>query len=227
VTAVLKDLWSTLLSCRQLDDVHPQLHARLGLQPHHTSAGLLTCDQDDALYIALDMATKEANVDVVFGKSFYAGSKHASGPLSGEVLGIVAADNPSDVAEALWVIREALQHTVRFQSHADNGPAFMAHVVSESGSYLSSLAGMPLGAPLAYLIAPPAEAMLALDAALKAARVEIAHFVAPPSETNFGGALLSGALADVIAARDAFVDCIADVAARPLIAARRPDRLRR
>ena len=42
---------------------------------------------------------------------------------------------------------------------------------------------------MAYLIAPPLEATFALDAALKAADVEMAVWFAPPSETNFSGGL--------------------------------------
>src|SRR5689334_5919397 len=85
----LVPLRPVLLTCRMIQQVDPQLQSAMGLDPDkHRSAGLVTCDQDDAMYVALDHATKFANVDVVFGKSFYAGSKHASGPFSGEILGI-------------------------------------------------------------------------------------------------------------------------------------------
>ena len=95
-----------LLSVRQLEQVDPQLARSLGLDPkRHVSAGLITCDQDDSLYAALDHATKFADVDVVYAKSFYAGSAHASGPLSGEILGVIAGPDPSEVAEGLWALR--------------------------------------------------------------------------------------------------------------------------
>jgi ethanolamine utilization protein EutL len=225
----LVDLWPKLLACRQLDAVDPQLAAVLGLDPtQHRSAGLVTCDQDDSLYVALDHCTKYANVEVKFGQSFYAGSKHASGPFSGEVMGIVAGADPDEVAEALWSIRTLLREEVRFQTlPGDEQPAFLAHVISESGRYLGPQAGLSLGAPMAYLIAPPLEATVAVDAALKAAPVKLAKWIPPPSETNFAGAFLSGELADLNAARDAFVAAVADVAKTPLQASRRPDRLRR
>ena len=35
---------------------------------------MLTTDCDDATYIALDAATKAADVEVVYGRSFYAGA---------------------------------------------------------------------------------------------------------------------------------------------------------
>ena len=44
---------------------------------------------------------------------------------------------------------------------------------SRTGSFLSSEADVPEGIAMAYLIAPPLEAMLALDAAIKAADVEL------------------------------------------------------
>ncbi len=223
------DLWPKLLACRQLDAVEAQLAAALGLDPSkHRSCGLMTCDQDDALYVALDHATKFANIDVLFGQSFYAGSKVASGPFSGEVMGIVAGADPDEVAEALWALRTCLREEVRFQTFpGTNQPAFLAHVIAETGRYLAPQAGVKPGASMAYLIAPPIEATVALDAALKAAPVRLAKWIPPPSETNFAGAFLTGELADLNAARDAFVEAIAEVAKSPLQAARRPDRLRR
>ena len=47
------------------------------------AVGMLTCSSDDALYVALDEGTKAAPVEVVYARSFYAGSSYPSGPLSG------------------------------------------------------------------------------------------------------------------------------------------------
>ncbi len=228
----LVDVWPTLLSCRQIDAVEPQLAAALGLSSFARSIAIVTCDQDDALYVALDEATKHAAVDVMLGQSFYAGSKHSSGPFSGEAIGVLAGSNSDDVSEAVWALRAALR-VVRFQTFtgdavgAQGHPAFLAHVVERSGNFLAPQAQVEPGAPIAYLIAPPAEAVVAIDAALKAAPVQLAKWMKPPSETNFAGAYLTGDLAALGAARDAFVDAIADFCAQPLRAARRPDRLRR
>jgi ethanolamine utilization protein EutL len=230
-----RPLRPTLLSCRRIDDVNASLGRALVGDAYdatrHRSLGLVTVDQDDSCYVALDEATKQADVDVVFARSFYAGAAHSSGPLSGEVLGVVGGADPEDVAEALWAIKLHLAEVVCFQTFERPGggaaPAFLAHVVSETGSYLSAAAGVPRGAPIAYLIAPPVEAAVAVDAALKAAPVALKQFIRAPSETNFSGAYLAGALADLQAARDAFADAIVDVVSRPLAAARRPTRLRR
>ena len=208
-----------LLSVRQLEQVEPQLARSLGLDPvRHVSAGLITCDQDDSLYAALDHATKYADVDVVYAKSFYAGSAHASGPLSGEILGVIAGPNPAEVAEGLWALREALTSSIHFVTfEGTNGPSFFPQVIAETGRYLAPLANVPVGTPLAYLIAPPVEAMIGLDAALKVASVTLRKFFGPPTETNFGGGYLTGSLADVEAAARAFTEAVEAVVTSPWV----------
>lgn len=216
-----------LLSVRLLEQVEPSLAKALGLGPGHVSAGLLTCDQDDALYAALDHATKYAEVDVVYAKSFFAGAAHASGPLSGEILGVLAGPDPDQVKEGIWALRQALARDISFYTFADGkGPSFFPQVISETGRYLAPLAGIPVGAPMAYLIAPPMEAMIGVDAALKSADVKLAKLFGPPTETNYGGAYLSGSLADVEAAASAFVAAVRSVVDAPLSGLVRPERER-
>ncbi len=225
----LEPLRPQLLSCRQIQAVDAELARGLGLDgARHVSLGLVTCDQDDALYAALDHATKFADVDVVYAKSFYAGAAHASGPLSGEILGIIAGPHPDEVAEGLWALRNALLESICFYRLAGtSGPAFFPHVISETGRYLAPLAGIPVGEPLAYLIAPPVESVVAVDAALKAASVKLCKYFGPPTETNFGGAYLTGTLADVESAAAAFTAAIAEVVASPMSGLVRPERERR
>jgi ethanolamine utilization cobalamin adenosyltransferase len=57
--------------------------------------------------------------------------------------------------------------------------------------------------------------MIALDAALKAAPVELKKWFGPPSETNFGGAYLAGELVACEAAARAFAAAVVDVARAP------------
>jgi ethanolamine utilization protein EutL len=217
-----------LLSVRLLEQVEPSLGRALGCSERHVSVGLVTCDQDDSLYAALDHATKFADVDVVYAKSFYAGSAHASGPFSGEILGVLAGPNPDEVKEGLWALREALNRKIHFVTlDGTTGPAFFPHVIEETGRYLAPLAGIPVGSPMAYLIAPPTEALIGLDAALKTANVTLRKFFGPPTETNFAGAYLSGSVADVHAAAQAFTDAVVSVIRAPLAGLVRPERERR
>jgi ethanolamine utilization protein EutL len=57
---------------------------------------------------------------------------------------------------------------------------------------------------------------VALDQALKAAEVRIAAYTAPPSETNFMGAILTGEQSACEAAALAFRDAVLDVASQPV-----------
>jgi ethanolamine utilization protein EutL len=210
-----------ILSCRLIPHVDRALAEGLGCDlKRHTSIGIVTCDQDDSLYAALDHATKFAPVDVVYAKSFYAGSTHASGPLSGEIMGVIGGADPDNVAAGLKALRQALAEEICFYTIDEkNMPSFFPHVISSLGHYLSEQAGLKPGQPMAYLIAPPAESVVALDHAMKSARVKIVKYFGPPTETNFSGAYLTGELTDVEAAACAFAEAVVEVARNPLAGA--------
>lgn len=218
-----------LLSCRLLPRIDRALAAAFGCDPErHTAVGFVTCDQDDSLYAALDEATKHAAVDVVYARSFYAGAAHASGPLSGEILGVLAGPDPDEVSEGLLVLRQALAEDICFYTLPGEGrPAFFPHVVSSLGHYLSKESGLAPGQPMAYLVGPPVEAAIALDHALKSADVRLVKFFGPPTETNYSAAYLAGELNAVETAARAFAEAVIDVAEHPLAAAVRPERRRR
>ena len=59
------------------------------------------------------------------------------------------------------------------------------------------------------------ESIFALDAALKASDVELVTLFEPPSETNFGGGLLTGTQSACAAACEAFAQAVQAVAANP------------
>jgi ethanolamine utilization protein EutL len=103
-----------------------------------------------------------------------------------------------------------------YAANADGSIAFFPHVISRTGSYLSETAGVPIGTPMAYLIAPPLEATFGIDAALKAADVRLNVWFNPPSETNFSGALMTGDQSACRAAAAAFQEAVLDVAKHPL-----------
>ena len=163
--------------------------------------------------IALDAATKAAEVEVAYGRSFYAGAANASTPHAGEVIGILAGKTPGAVKSGMEAALAALERT-GFEEV--NTVPYLAHTVASVGSFLAKEAGVPVGSAIAYLIAPPLESMYALDFALKAADVRLCRLYAPPSETNFGGALLSGTQSACAAACEAFANAVADTARKPV-----------
>ncbi|RJF92057.1 ethanolamine utilization microcompartment protein EutL [Noviherbaspirillum saxi] len=215
--AILDIVKPSVRAVRLIPSVHAGLRQQLKLPAHVHSLGLLTSDSDDVAYIAADEATKHAQVEVYLGNSLYAGASHSCSPTAGEVIIVLGGPSPSEVRAGLDRMIATIESGPAFRHADDAGTiAFLAHVVSSCGSYLSELAGGPAGRPLAYLIAPPLEAMYGLDAALKAAEVELARFISPPSETNYGGAVLAGDEASCRAACDAFSKGVLGVAQQPV-----------
>ena len=72
-----------VLAVRYLANAAPALCRQLGAPEGYPSLGLLTTDCDDATYIALDAATKAAQVQVAYARSFYAGAANATTPFAG------------------------------------------------------------------------------------------------------------------------------------------------
>jgi len=203
-----------ILAVRYIANAEPGLARSLGAPEGYPSLAMLTTDSDDATYIALDEATKAADVKVCYAKSFYAGAANASTPYAGEVIGILAGPTPGAVRSGMDAALSALK---RLGFRDVGGVPYLAHTVASVGSYLAKEAGVREGAAVAYLIAPPLESMYALDAALKASDVKLCKLYAPPSETNFGGGLLTGSQSACEAACGAFADAVAEVAQESIV----------
>ena len=203
-----------ILANRMIANVSEGLAKELKLPPDYKSIAMITTDCDDVTYCALDEATKAADVQVVYAQSMYAGAGNATTKNAGEVIGILAGASPGAVKSGLAAAVNFIENGTSFQSANDEDTvAYFAHCVSRTGTYLSTVAGVPEGEPLAYLIAPPLESIYAIDAAMKAADVELVEFYAPPTETNFGGALLTGTQSACKAACEAFAEAVQTVAA--------------
>ena len=203
---------TNVLSIRYLASATPTLAKALGAPKGYPCLAMLTADSDDPTYIALDEATKAADVKVCYTRSFYAGAANASTPNAGEVIGILAGPTPGAVRSGMDAAVNALD---RIGFSDVGGVPCLAYTVSRTGSFLAAEAGVAEGTALAYLIAPPLESMYAIDAAMKAADVKLCKLYTPPSETNFGGGLLSGTLSACEAACAAFTQAVAEVANQP------------
>ena len=215
--ATLDPIYANPLAVRLITQVDPKLAEQLQLKPEQKSLGLLTADNDDATYVSIDEATKMADVEVVYAKSFYAGAKHSSGLLSGESIAMLAGRDPAEVRAGLNAALNYMKtEALWYSANVNDSIAFFPHVISRTGSYLSKVCNIPLGSPIAYLIAPPLEGVYALDAALKAASVRIVSYTAPPSETNYMGVMLTGEQADCRAAASAFRETVLEVAQNPI-----------
>ena len=207
---------ANVLATRTIANVSETLAKKLKLPKGYRSIGIITADSDDVTYCALDEATKAATVEVVYGRSLYAGAANANTKLAGEVIGILAGPDPAEVESGLRACTAFMAETGFRSANADDSILYFAHTVSRTGTYLSKTAGVQEGEALAYLIAPPMEAMVGLDEALKAARVELKVFYGPPTETNFAGGLLTGNQYACKMACEAFARTVERIAAEPL-----------
>ncbi|MBI1854349.1 MAG: BMC domain-containing protein, partial [Chloroflexi bacterium] len=99
--AILDPIYGTPTCVQLIPQVDRNFAEQLKLTPEQRSIGLLSVDNDDATYTAIDEATKMADVEVVYARSFYAGAKHTSGLLSGEIMAILAGPNPAEVRAGL------------------------------------------------------------------------------------------------------------------------------
>ncbi len=198
-------LKATVLAVNIIPAVDDALSQSLELPPHIKSIGLITCNSDDVGYTALDEATKQADVEVVYARSMYAGASNSSTALAGEFLGILGSRSVENVESGVNAATYFIEHDAAFVSaNEEDTVSYYAHCVSACGSYLAKMAGVPVGTAIAYVIAPPLEAVSGIDAALKEADVSVGALYSPPTETNFGGGLLTGTQASCLAACQAF-----------------------
>ena len=122
----------------------------------------MTSDCDDVTYVALDEATKAADVEVVYGKSMYAGAGNASTKLAGEVIGIIAGPSPAEINSGLSVINQVIEEGQAFIVPMTTIVSYILHTLFlELVVFFSEQANIPEGEAIAYLIAPPLEAMVA------------------------------------------------------------------
>jgi ethanolamine utilization protein EutL len=213
---ILDPIYATPLAVQLIPQVDRNLADQLKLTSEQRSIGLLSVDNDDATYVSIDEATKMADVEVVYARSFYAGAKHTSGKLSGEIMAIIAGPDPAEVRAGLnAAVNYMKTQAIWYSANEDDSIAFFPHVISRTGTYLSKVCNLPVGAPIAYLIAPPNEGLVALDAALKAADVTIVSLTMPPSETNYMGVMLTGDQPACVAAATTFQNKVLEVANNP------------
>ena len=136
-------LKASVLATKLIPTVSPGMAKELNLPPEQRSLALLTADCDDVTYTALDEATKKADVQVVYAKSFYGGAANANTKLAGEIIGILAGPNPAEVKSGLEAAVDVIENQAHFVSANDDDTiCYYAHCISRTGSYLSEGAGI-------------------------------------------------------------------------------------
>lgn len=209
---------TTILSIQEIPNGDAAFLLHLAVPQGHRSLGLITTDCDDVSYAALDEATKRRR-SRWYMQGVCTPDRRMPAPLWRENLSVSSRERTRRRYAADWRLLWNLFVRTQplFPLTRRDRVVYFAHCISRSGSYLSREAGVEEGTPIAYLIAPPVEAMVGLDAALKAADVTLQKFYGPPTETNFAGGLLAGSQAACRAACEAFADAVRKVAQVPQV----------
>ncbi|MGS8722524.1 ethanolamine utilization microcompartment protein EutL, partial [Salmonella enterica subsp. enterica serovar Infantis] len=80
---------------------------------------------------AADEATKQAMVEVVYGRSHYAWAAHGPSPTAGEVLIKLGGPNPAEVRAGLDAKDASIENGAAYQwSNDAENTAYLAHEVS-------------------------------------------------------------------------------------------------
>ena len=112
-------------------------------EPRHRALALFTSDSDDVSYIAIDEATKKAAVDVVCASSLLWRAAHASGPYSGEFIGILLSRETPGECRRGAAHRRGLRPEPRFvpDGRSRREADLLSHLVSSCGTYVAEQAG--------------------------------------------------------------------------------------
>ena len=148
--------------------------------------------------LAGDQMVKTAQVDLVTAQTVCAGKYIVV--VSGEVAAVKSAVAAGIEAASVTLVDSLIipnvdERVIAAMSGACPAEQVQAVGVMETFSLASSIS--------------------AADTAVKAADVELRKCYAPPSQTNFGGGLLSGTQSACNAACAAFAEAVAEVAMRP------------
>lgn len=207
-----------ILSARIISQVTKEVAKKLNLREDQKCLLIFSGDADDIAYISADYATKMCDVEVIHGESMYAGAANANTKSAGDVIIVMAGPNPSEMQNAYNYIRQMHEgdEVCFISANEEDSIVYLAYCISRTGSYLSTINEIEEGDSLAYCVAPPVEGMYAMDKAAKAANVKLVNFYAPPTHTNFTGAMFTGSQSACAAACKAYAEAVISVADWPI-----------
>lgn len=189
----------------------------LKIPEEHCCLGLIACDVENIMYLALDDASKKANVKAIYSSAAYTGKGNTWAAIRGQVVGMLSGKNVEDVRKGLQYTREFIENESELFSFDEEGSLLcFVRLIPRAGRYYQEMYSLPPDSAVAQLISSPVESTYALDKALKAGNVQIAGFMLPPTKTNTGGAVVYGTYSACKAARDTFLSEVEYCCMHPL-----------
>lgn len=212
-----KELPQSILSQKIIPHVSEEFAKMYNIPEGHQSAAILTADNDDVVYCALDDATKKSKITVVSAGTSYGGNACSWSKYGGAIFALISGPKVADVKSGMNYIQDYVRsHPFLYALDDEESIAYYVDLIPKAGKYYQELLNVPEGTSLAYLAGPPAESVFALDKAFKAGQVKVAKFWAPPSRGNCGGAIVAGTESACRSALDAFVQALVHCAMHPM-----------
>ena len=210
-------LKTKMLSQKVIANVSDEMARVYDLPEGHQSVGFFSVDNDDAGYLAVDDATKKADIKVIRAETFYAGRLGSWSRYGGSVFVMISGPKVADVKSGLAYARDFIDNRTELCCFdGDQGTAFYAQCVPRAGKFFRDFCGIEEGTAYAYLVGCPIETNYALDKALKAGETRIARYWYPPSHANSSGAVLAGTESACRAAAQAFVEGLRTAIEHPM-----------
>ena len=146
-----------VLSAVVIPQVDENLRNAYGLAENQTSCAVFTATFDDFIFLALDDATKKANVTASYIHSFYAGGPNASSKLQGEGIGILAGETVAEILAGVDAVLEAERSEMvcAISCNEDDSITSLTCTVARTGTLFEKFFGIPAGSSIAYLAGPP------------------------------------------------------------------------
>lgn len=206
-----------MLSQKIIANVSPEFAKVYGLPEGHQSVAFFSVDNDDIGYLAVDDATKKANIKVIHAETFYGGQKCSWSKYGGSVFVMFSGPKVADVRSGLAYVKDFIDNRSELCNFdGDEGTAFYAQCIPRCGKYFAEWFGIEEGTAYAYLVGGPIETNYALDKALKAGETRMVKYWYPPSHANSSGAVLAGTESACRAATTAFVDALRYATEHPM-----------
>ncbi len=181
----------------------------LDIPDDHQSIGFLSADCEEVLYLALDDATKKADVRVAFVNNAHVGAGSLWANVRGVAIGMLSGPKVQDVRMGMRYAKDFIErHSGCYVFDEDGERYCYAHLIPRSGPYYLKKYRIPLESAVAHLSAEPVAATYALDQALKTGDTRIAHLYRIPTKTNMGGGILYGTESACRAAAEAFLNAV-------------------
>ena len=198
-------------------NVSPEQRRIWNVPEEHTSAGIISSDCEDVMWLAVDDATKKARMKVLQIETVYGGVQYSSRKFGGEITAIISGPKVSDVKSALHYIKDYVEnHSGNYVFNEEGSLGCYVDLVPRAGKYYQETLGVKEGESLAYLVSTPVESTYGIDKALKASNARLVELFDTPSRVNTGGAILAGTESACKAAVEAFVEAVEYCAFHPM-----------